>query len=68
LGLFSSVVTNYTLSVIEAFKVSVFSNLSTIMALVAGALFLGEKIDYDHIIGAFFVIVDISGVNLKRSS
>ena len=47
LGLLSSLVTaltgNYVLSKIEASKMSVFTNLSTIVSIAAGPFFLGKK-------------------------
>lgn len=67
LGILSSLVTalttNYTLSKIEASKTSVFSNLSTVVSILAGAMFLGEEITYYHIIGSILIIVGVLGTN-----
>ncbi|HID0836330.1 TPA: EamA family transporter, partial [Clostridium botulinum] len=68
LGILSSLVTsfllNYSLSKIEASKMSVFNNLSTLITMMAGVVFLGEKLQYFHIIGSFMIILGIVGTNL----
>lgn len=71
LGVLSSLVTsllsNYALSQIEASKMSVFSNLSTVVSIAAGALFLGEAVEAYHIIGSLLIIAGVLGTNvLKR--
>lgn len=67
LGILSSLVTsllsNYTLSQIEASKMSVFSNLSTLITMLAGVIFLKERLYYFHIIGAVMIIAGIIGTN-----
>ncbi|NFA59732.1 DMT family transporter [Clostridium sporogenes] len=67
LGILSSLVTsfllNYSLSKIEASKMSVFNNLSTLITIMAGVIFLGEKLQYFHIIGSFMIILGIIGTN-----
>jgi drug/metabolite transporter (DMT)-like permease len=67
LGILSSLVTallsNYTLSKIAASKMSVFSNLSTLITIVAGSIFLHENIAFFHIIGAIMIILGIIGLN-----
>lgn len=74
LGILSSLITsllsNYTLSKIEASKMSVFSNLSTLITIFAGSIFLQEGIRYYHIIGAIMIFLGIVGMNFsgrKRS-
>ncbi|BAU26323.1 drug/metabolite transporter (DMT)-like permease [Aneurinibacillus soli] len=68
LGVLSSLVTsflsNYALSQIEASKISVFNNLSTLVTIVAGVIFLQEKLEYFHLIGAFMIILGVVGTNL----
>lgn len=68
LGVLSSLLTsfllNYALSKIEASKMSVFNNLSTLITMIAGVLFLGERLQYFHIIGAFIIILGVIGTNL----
>ena len=67
LGILSSLITsllvNYALSKIEASKMSVFSNLSTLITMLAGVIFLGETLQYFHIIGAMMIILGIIGTN-----
>ncbi|GAA0720742.1 DMT family transporter [Clostridium malenominatum] len=67
LGVLSSLITsllsNYALSKIEASKMSVFSNLSTLITMVAGVIFLNEKLEYFHIIGAIMILLGIIGTN-----
>ncbi|RNB87009.1 EamA family transporter [Brevibacillus fluminis] len=67
LGIMSSLVTsmiaNYVLSKIEAAKMSVFSNLSTVVSLAAGAIFLGEEVSLYHVIGAALIIIGVVGAN-----
>lgn len=65
LGVMSSLLTaltsNYALSKIEASKMSVFSNLSTIVSIAAGALFLREEITMYSIIGSALIIAGVMG-------
>ncbi|KOR26562.1 DMT family transporter [Clostridium sp. L74] len=67
LGILSSLITsfllNYSLSKIEASKISVFNNLSTLITIMAGVVFLGEKLQYFHIIGSSMIILGIIGTN-----
>ncbi|WP_020060328.1 DMT family transporter [Bacillus sp. 123MFChir2] len=67
LGILSSLLTaflsNYTLSIVEASKMSVFSNVSTLITLFAGVIFLQEEIAYYHIIGAIMIILGVLGTN-----
>ncbi|WP_127484159.1 DMT family transporter [Paenibacillus ehimensis] len=67
LGVVSSLATalmaNYILSKIEASKMSVFSNLATIVSIAAGALFLGEEVTVYHLIGSVLIIAGVIGTN-----
>ncbi|MBE7121728.1 DMT family transporter [Bacillus cereus] len=67
LGLLSSLLTalllNYSLSYIEAAKISVFSNLSTLITIIAGVVFLQEQIAYYHIIGTILIVLGVVGTN-----
>ncbi|MBW7475382.1 DMT family transporter [Paenibacillus oenotherae] len=68
LGIVSSLITaltaNYILSRMEASRMSVFSNLSTITSIAAGAIFLGEEITVYHLLGSLFIIAGVIGTNL----
>ncbi|MFD1177912.1 DMT family transporter [Paenibacillus puldeungensis] len=67
LGVLSSLITaltaNYALSKLEASRVSVFTSLSTVVSIAAGALLLGEEIRLYHIIGSVLIIVGVIGTN-----
>lgn len=67
LGILSSLCTsflsNYTLSIIEASKMSVFSHIATLITIIAGVIFLQETLQYYHFIGAIIIIVGVIGVN-----
>ena len=67
LGVLSSLVTsllaNYALSKIDASKMCVFTNLSTVISIIAGVIFLNEKIYYYHIIGSILIISGVVGTN-----
>ncbi|GAB6927814.1 DMT family transporter [Paenibacillus sp. JCM 10914] len=60
----TSLLANYTLSQLEASRMSIFNNLSTIITIFAGVLFLQEQIAYYHILGAVLVITGVIGVSL----
>ncbi|WP_461615555.1 DMT family transporter [Clostridium sp. Marseille-QA1073] len=70
LGILSSLITslllNYALSKIEASKMSVFINLSTLITMIAGVIFLKEKLEYFHIIGAIMILLGIIGTNFSN--
>lgn len=67
LGIISSLVTaltaNYVLSKMEASKMSVFTNLSTITSIAAGAIFLNEEITIYHVLGSILIIAGVLGTN-----
>lgn len=69
LGVLSSVVTtmlsSFALSRLEASKVSVFSNLSTLISITAGALLLKEHITIYHLIGTVMIVAGVLGTNKK---
>lgn len=68
LGVLSSLVTvlttSYALSKIEASKLSVFANLSTVVSIAAGALFLHEEITLYPIIGSLMIIIGVLGTQI----
>lgn len=70
LGILSTVVSNllstFALSRLEASKVSVFNNLSTLISIMAGALVLNEKLTSAHIIGTVMILVGVLGTNFGR--
>lgn len=70
LGIFATMLTsflsNYILSKIPASKMSIFSNLSTVISILAGAFFLKEEIKMYHIIGSIMIITGVLGTNLYK--
>ncbi len=60
---FTSFLVNFALSKLDASKMSVFSNLSTVINIVAGVIFLKEDLFYYHIIGSILIIIGILGAN-----
>lgn len=66
-SLVTSILTNYVLSYIQASKMSVFINLGTVISIVAGFVFLKEKIFYYHIIGSILIVGGVLGTNFLDS-
>lgn len=64
--LLTSVLTNFVLSKIEASKMSVFANLSTVISIIAGVIFLREEIFYYHILGSLLIISGVIGANFLK--
>ena len=62
-SLVSSLLTNYMLSKIEASRAGVFTNLGTVVTIIAGVLILKEKIYYYHIIGSILIVGGVIGAN-----
>lgn len=62
-SLLTSLLSNYVLSKIEASKMSVFSNLGTVISIIAGVTFLNEKIFSYHIIGSILIVIGVLGTN-----
>lgn len=60
---------NYALSKLPAHVSSIYANLSTIVAVIAGALILGETIYWYHIVGGVMIVAGVYGtayVNYRR--
>ncbi|MEJ9231349.1 DMT family transporter [Peribacillus butanolivorans] len=72
LGALSSLLTgflsNYALSILPASKMSVFSNLATLITIIAGVIFLHESIHYYHVVGAMIILVGVIGTNYFGSN
>lgn len=70
LGVLSSVLTSFltnnALTVILASQVSIFNNLSPIIAVFAGVIFLSETLHSYHIIGGVMVVLGVVGVNVIK--
>jgi drug/metabolite transporter (DMT)-like permease len=67
LGIISSIIayflTNFTLSKIQASKTSVFSNISTIVSIIAGVLILNESFHIYHFVGSILILTGVWGTN-----
>jgi drug/metabolite transporter (DMT)-like permease len=57
--LLTSLLTNYALSVIPASTVSIFNNLSPIIAVIGGVVVLGDQLYNFHIIGGILVFIGV---------
>ncbi|MGG1658411.1 DMT family transporter [Brevibacillus sp. NRS-1366] len=66
-SLVTSLLTNFALSKMEASRLSVFGNLSTLVTMAAGVLFLQEQLAYYHLIGAVMIIAGVVGTNFLRA-
>lgn len=65
--LLTSFLSNYTLSRIPASKMSIFTNLATLITILAGIVFLQESLYYYHIIGAILIIAGVITTNMATS-
>ena len=54
---------NYMLSRMEASRSAVFSNLTTIVAILAGVLFRGDVFYWFHAVGGFLILLGVYGTN-----
>jgi len=67
LGIFSSMLTTIFASLIlkrlRAAQLIVFLNLSTIIAMIAGYLFMNEAIHFYHVLAAALIILGVLGTN-----
>lgn len=61
----STLLSSYALTHLEASRVSVFSNLSTLISIAGGALILHEPVRGYHYIGAILIIIGVLGTNMS---
>lgn len=66
-SLLSSQLSNYALSKLEAFRMSIFSNLATVITILAGVIFLRESFLWYHLLGTCFIITGVLGTNLIKA-
>ena len=64
----TSLLSNYILSKLSATQMSVFSNMSTIISIAAGAIFLAEEIFLYHIVGSALIILGVIGTNVFKDT
>ena len=71
LGILSSVVTSilltYAVSRIEATRVGLFNNLTSVIAIICGSIFLGEKLFWYDFIGIAVVLISTVAFNLVKT-
>lgn len=69
LGLFASIgasfSSNYALQHLSAPQFSVFSNLSTLISIGAGALIMKEPLSIHHYIGSTLILIGVIGTNFS---
>ncbi|MFD2673365.1 DMT family transporter [Marinicrinis sediminis] len=69
LGLLSPVtayLSNYSLSILEASKMSVFNHLATLVTITAGVVILNERFYLYHVIGAAAIMIGVIGTNRRK--
>ncbi|BBH23434.1 transporter [Paenibacillus baekrokdamisoli] len=69
-SLISLLLSNFALSRLGASRMSAFNNLSTLVTIFAGVLFLKEQLEYFHLLGAVMIVTGVVGANFlhaKRS-
>ncbi|WP_315114561.1 DMT family transporter [Clostridium intestinale] len=70
LGILSSIVAyflaNFTLSKMEASKSAVFANISTIVSILAGVIFLKKNFHLYHTIGSAMILMGVWGTNYYK--
>lgn len=70
LGILSSVVTSilltYAVSKIEATRVGLFNNVTSVIAIISGSIFLGEKLFWYDFLGIALVLLSTIGFNLVK--
>ncbi|NLM46783.1 MAG: EamA family transporter [Firmicutes bacterium] len=59
----TSLLTNYVLTHLKAAKMSVFANLGTLITVLAGIVFLEEKLFYYHFLGSLLIVAGVLGTN-----
>lgn len=60
------ILTNFALANLDATTVSLFQNVSTVISIIAGVIFLSEKLYYYHYIGIIAILVGTVGFNLSK--
>ena len=67
LGILSSVgaffLVNFMLSKMEASRSAIFSNLTTVVAIIAGVTFRGDPFTWYHAVGGLMIIAGVYGTN-----
>ncbi|MEF3302663.1 DMT family transporter [Paenibacillus sp. GYB003] len=71
LGVFSSLassfLSNYALARLEAYKMSAFNNVATLITILTGVVVLRESMTVYHVAGGAMIIAGVLGANFLRS-
>ena len=59
----TSLLSNYSLSKLEASRMSIFTHLGTVISIIAGVVFLHESLYAYHILGAILILLGVIGTN-----
>lgn len=59
---------NYLYSKLEAFRISVLTNIATIISIIAGVFILKEKIYWFHFIGITIILIGVWGTNYYKDN
>ncbi|MCY9545696.1 DMT family transporter [Lysinibacillus xylanilyticus] len=62
----TSLLSIYAVSKLPVIQVSVFNNVTTLITILSGVLFLSESFHYYHVIGAVVIILGVILVNAKQ--
>lgn len=62
----TSLLSIYAVSKLPVIQVSVFNNVTTLITVLSGVLFLSESFHYYHVIGAVVIILGVILVNAKK--
>lgn len=65
-SILTSILANYAVSKMEASKAGIFSNLSTVVSILAGVIVLKENFYFYHLIGTIMILVGVIGVNIEK--
>ncbi|MEY9969793.1 drug/metabolite transporter (DMT)-like permease [Lysinibacillus sp. RC46] len=64
----TSLLSIYAVSKLPVIQVSVFNNVTTLITILSGVLFLSESFHYYHVIGAVVIILGVILVNAKKKT
>lgn len=59
----TSLLSNYSLSKLEASRMSIFTHLGTVISIIAGVVILHEPLHGYHLLGAFLILLGVIGTN-----
>lgn len=62
----TSLLSNYSLSKLEASRMSIFTHLGTVVSIIAGVVILHEPLYSYHIVGAILILLGVIGTNYAR--